>query len=113
MSRVSLVVLVACLLPAACAGSADSGSEPEAQKDESASGPQGPAVPGPEAEEFSEDGDEVASNEGAQATETNFVPAVCLADTDCPPDVRCVPFGDAGAGPGTCGGAEATSEEQP
>ncbi len=70
------------------------GSEPSAEPSAE------PAGPSSADEEPA--GGEVASNDGNQATETNFVPALCLADEDCPPGVRCVPFDDAGAGPGVC-----------
>ncbi len=106
--RCSIILLVcAAALAGACGGNADGESPDEASSRAEERGTQEETPPSPDEESF--DGEQVASGEGAQATETNFVPAVCLTDDDCPEGVRCVAFGDAGAGPGFCDLPETTS----
>ncbi len=106
--RCSIVLMVcAAALAPACGGGADGESPDEASSAAEERGTQEETPPTSDEQSF--DGEQVASNEGTQATETNFVPAVCLTDDDCPPGVQCVAFDDAGVGPGFCDLAETTS----
>jgi hypothetical protein len=96
MTKSFLLVAIACALCVGCGGSSDSEESSAAQQAE------GESQPSPDEADESLDGEQTATNNGAEATETNFVPAVCLADADCPDGVACLPFDAEAGGPGIC-----------